>query len=135
MTVRQIADQLDALHVNRLDAAQAASLGAALAGMACTDLLSADQWPALGWFSNLTSGPLVFTNVRGVYVGLDPAASIVYKVECPIGTWWETTYSADHADDHPLKSQSTLERAQLRCEQHRRLHSRSKAVPAQASGG
>ncbi|KAB7752902.1 hypothetical protein [Mycolicibacterium mucogenicum] len=135
ITVRQIADQLDALHTERLDAAKAAILGAALAGMECTDLLRPEQWPAPGWFSNLTGGHLVFTNVRGVYVGLDPAASIVYKVECPIGTWWETTYSADHIEDQPLKSQTTLERAQLRCEQHRRLHARSKATAVPASGG
>lgn len=125
--VSQIATQLDDLHSERLFAPAAVRLAVELTRMDCADLLDADRWPVsksqFGNLGALFDGPLVFTNVRGVVVGLCPRASVVYKIENPIGTRWLTTYSSDGSEDGFLPVQLTLEQAQLRCEQHRRLTS------------
>lgn len=139
--VSTLACWLDDFHTDQLgckpiDPQQAAELGVALARMDAEDLLVPGQWiPNRGFFAALTDRTtLVFTNIRGLYVGLDPDGHI-YKIEKPLDTRWSTTYSAPGCGGEiELPRRETLEQAQLRAEAHRRLIRHQASTAATTSG-
>lgn len=124
MAPAALATLLDLVHAGvSINVRAGVRLAGDLAFMGALDLLDHGVWIPIPPDER---DPLVFTEVRGVWIAPEPGTTRWHRIEQMDRTWFYTTCSAC---DCQLPSCTTLELAQLRCEQHRRyLHALDSAV-------